>query len=289
MLVLRIAAVSSDDDVRLQLARAFDSAPSAWMVTLHHEVPSDADVVVCGPDRAVEGCIEFDPSEPARLVPEIAARVARSGGRAIFVVGASGGCGATSVALHLAAAGGACLIEASGQDVRRRLAMESARSWAEALGEDPLELSALPIGPGLRVLLAPRDAGPESAQTILQRALPLFDHVLVDAPAGSLSRLVRPDALGVLVLSPTRPSIERAKQLLAAHPSLRWAIVVNRTGPGGTLRGRALEKLLERRVAVELPCSAALRDAEDEGRLLTSALSPWLWQVKRLWRALATA
>lgn len=287
--MLKIAAVSSDENVRLQLARAFDSAPSSWIVTLHHGLPAEADVVVCGPDRKFEGGVLFDPERPSQLVPDIAARVARAPGRGIFVVGAAGGCGASSVALHLAAAGGACVIEASGQDLRRRLTIPSAKSWAEVLVDEPLELSALPVAPGLRVLLSPRVVSDEDVSTVLERALPLFDHVLVDVEAERLDTVSRENAIGVLVMPPTRPAVERAREILDAHSLLRWAIVTNRTGPGGTLRGRALESVLERKIAVELPCSAALRDAEDEGRLLTSPLSPWLWQIKRLWRALATA
>lgn len=287
--MLKIAAVSSDQNVRLQLARAFDSAPSSWIVTLHHDVPAEADVVVCGPDRKFEGDVLFDPERPGQLVPEIAAQVARAPGRAIFVVGASGGCGASSVALHLAAAAGACVVEASGQDLRRRLAMPSAKSWAEVLADEPLELSALPVAPGLRVLLSPRAVSDDDVSTVVERALPLFDHVLVDVGTKRLDTVSRENALGVLVMPPARPAVERAREILDSHRSLRWAIVSNRTGPGGTLRGRALESLLERKIAVELPCSAALRDVEDEGRLLTLPLSPWLWQIKRLWRALATA
>ena len=287
--MLRIAAVSSDETIRLQLARAFDAAPPSWMVTLHHEAPGDTDIVVCGPDRDVPGAVTFDPERPQLLVPDIAARIVKTGGRTILVVGATGGCGASTVALHLAAVGEACLIEGSGDDLRRRLALDTAKSWSDALSGEPLESSALPVAPGFRVLLSPRTSTAEDVARVLERSVPLFDHVLVDAPAATATELSEPGAIGVLVFAPSRPSIVRAQRIVAENPAMRWALVATRTGPGGSLRGREIERLLERKLAVELPCSAGLRDAEDEGRLLTSPLSPWLWQMKRLWRALATA
>src|SRR5687768_12235460 len=153
--VLRIAAVSNDERMRLELARAFDAAPPSWSVTLHEEPPADADVVVCGPDRQVAGAIRFDPADPDELLGSIRAFTSTAHRRPIVVVRATGGCGATSVALHLAAISGGCAIEASGSDVRRRLDMSSAKSWEPALRDEPLELCALPVAPGFRVLLSP--------------------------------------------------------------------------------------------------------------------------------------
>jgi len=287
--VLRIAAVSDDENNRLLLARAFDLAPPSWSVTLHHDVPPDADVVVCGPDRHVDGSVTFDPSRPDKLIADIAARAVTSPGRCILVVGATGGCGATSVAVHLAGASKACLIEATDGDVRRRLSMESARSFTIDRDGEPVELSALPVAPGFRVLLRPSAAPVEDVRGVVEKSAAVFDHVVIDAPEPCVGELAGSGAIGVLVLPPSRPGALRAKTILDRHPTTRWAIVTNRLGPGGALRRRALEELLERRIAVELPCSATLRDAEDDGRLLTSSMSPWLWQIKRLWRALATA
>jgi len=286
--VVHIAAVSGDENIRLQLARAFDSAPPSWSVTLHHEAPDDADVVVCGPDRPGEGTVTFDPLQPGRLVTDIAARIAAAPGRSIFVVGAVGGCGASSLALHLAALGGACLVDGAGHGARRRLGMASARSWTDGLADGGLELCALPVAPGFRVLLSPPTAPLDDVRKVIDGSLVRFDHVVVDAPAAGLAAFVSAGAVCVLVLTPTRPAAESAREILDSHDSVRWAVVTNRVGPGGALRRRGLEALLGRRIAIELPCSAGLRDSEDEGRLLTSPLSPWLWQVKRLWRALAT-
>ncbi len=287
--MLRIAAVSGDETNRLLLARAFDLAPASWRVTLHEEIPPDADIVVCAPDRDVQDAIAFDPAHPERVIADITARAGRVAGRCTFVLGAAGGCGATSVALHLAAIAGGCLVEASGGDVRRRLAMDSARSWAESLGTEPLEVSALPVAPGFRVLLSPHGVALEQVAAVAERSASLFEHVFIDGDRSLLDAEPKVASVGVLVMPPTRPAALRARSLLDGYPSIRWAIVTNRLGPGGALRRREIESLLERRVAVELPCSAALRDAEDEGRVLTSAISPWLWQLRRLWQALATA
>ena len=286
--MLRVAAVSSDDDIRLQLARAFDRAPATWAVTLHETPPSDADVVVYGPDAEPGDGIRFDPDRPQELIDEIAGRVATVGRRGFFVVGATGGCGATTLALHLTALANGCVVEGRPAGIRRRLDLPNAKQWTAALDGEPIELSAVPVAPGIRALLAPE--GPDALQEvdrIVRLALPVFDHVFIDAPPSLES--MTPGSIGVLVLPPTRPGAEAARQILEEARSFRWAIVTNRLGPGSNLTRRVLERILDRKIAVELPCSAGLRDAEDEGRLVTSPLSPWLWQVKKLWQALRTA
>lgn len=285
--MLRVAAVSQDEQVRLQLARAFDGAPAGWDVRLHEAPPGDADIVVSGPDTEVEGSIPFDPSDPNSMIVAIEKESARGVAGPIVVVGASGGCGATTVALHLAAVGKACLVDASTHDVRRRLDMAAAKSWSQALSGEAVELSAVPVAPGFRVLLAPPDARDRDLDRVVGLAAKSFPDVLVAANVDQL-RIVSP-RLGVLVAAPTRPSCERAAEIVAAHSGMRWAIVTNRLGAGSSLTTRKLEAIIGRKLAVELPSSPALRDAEDSGRVVTSPLSVWLWQIKRLWRALTTA
>ena len=283
---MRIAAVSSDPEERLQLARAFDRAPVSWDVSLHDEVPEDADVLVCGRRTVIEGAVIFDADAPSRVIDDVRRRVERgSVGKRIFVTGATGGSGATTLALHLAAAGGACVVESTGSGLRRRLALRSARSWSPHPDE---ELSALPVAPGLRVLPAPPEASPEDVHRVLARAASTFARVIVDCDRTYLDRLVMPGDLCVLVVHPTRPAAELAREILRREGP-RWAVVTNRVGPGSCLTRRRIEEILDRRVAIELPCSAALRDSEDEGVLLTSPFSPWSWKVRKLWRALETA
>ena len=283
---MRIAAVSRDPDERMQLARAFDEAPPTWLVSLHDDAPPTADVIVCGPGIDIEGAIPFDPQAPQLAIAEVQRRVRScSVGRRIFVCGATGGSGATTLALHLAAAGRACVVEASRSGVRKRLGLASARPWPTATDE---ELAPLPVAPGLRVLLAPPTFTIEDTRRIVDRAASTFSSVIVDCESRDVEELVSPGDIGVLVSLPTRPAIEHAKDIVGLEGP-RWAVVTNRIGPGGCLTRRRLEVLLDHRIAIELPCSAALRDSEDEGALLTSPMSPWWWKVKRLWRALETA
>ena len=286
--VLRVAAISNDDEFRVQLARAFDAAPSTWRVTLHDTEPENADVVVCAPDRDIPGAIPFDPDRPHEMVAAIEKATCTADGATIFVLGATGGCGATSVALHLAAIGKACVVEAHPPSIRRRLDLATARSWVPAQEDEAIELAAVPVAPSLRVLLAPGEQELD-VDGVLTRARRAFADVVVDGGANRGRDLDLRRAIAVLVVPPTRPGAERAAEFLNQHPQTRWAIVTNRLGPGGGLTRRRIESILGKKVAVELPCSPALRDAEDEGNLLTSSFSPWLWQVKRLWRALQTA
>jgi hypothetical protein len=287
--VIRIAAVSRDDQERLLLARAFDKAPASWDVTLHESAPDEADVIVCGKGTGVEGSISFDPEAPERLISEItAATQKRTLGRRILVTSATGGNGATTVALHLASFGRACAMETIDPGIRRRLRMPSAMSWNPD-PEFPVDRAALPVAPGLRVLLAPRSASMDDAATVAERATQSFPAVYVDCDPLSAKRLLTPGGLCVLVMTPTRPSAEGAREILDSIANGRCAVVVNRVGPGSCMTQRRLEGILGRRISIELSCSAALRDAEDEGTLVTSPISRWLWQLKRLSRALETA
>ena len=286
--MLRVAAVSRDDAIRLQLARAFDSAPASWDIALHDSSPPEADVVVCGPDQDISGCIRFDPADPEKVIADIRAATPSTRTRSFVVTGAAGGGGATSVALHLTVLSGGCIFGME-QGLRRRLKMPTAKSWSDALSGDPIELCALPVAPGFRVLLAPDEFEVGEDRRVFDLARATFDHVFVDVAVEHLDRFAGRGDVGVLVMPPTRPGAERAAELLASHSALRWAIVTNRLGPGSGLTRRRLEEITGKKIAVELPCSAALRDAEDDGRVVTSPLSPWLWQLKRLWRTLATA
>jgi hypothetical protein len=62
--------------------------------------------------------------------------------------------------------------------------------------------------------------------------------------------------------------------------------VTNRLGPGSDLTRHRLEQRLGHPISLELPCCAALRDAEDEARLLTSPLTQWIRRIDRLSKAL---
>jgi hypothetical protein len=282
---LHVAIVSLDPVMRLEAARAFDRAPASWTVSLHKTMPPDADVVVLTPEVEGEG-VRFDPAEPERVIEDIGA-AARSTGNVSVVTGASGGLGATSIALHVAASLGrrssTCFFDLDTRwGIKARLGMPpDARTWAD-VGEDEESflLAALPIAPGLRAFAAPEGGGGDPV-SVLQHAAHSFDHVVVDAPLESLDLATEVAHAGVLVTSPTFPSIERARAVLRAH-RLRWAVVTNRIGAGGEATKSELEAALGRSIGLELPCAPRLRDAEDERRLLDAGWSRWSSRIERL-------
>jgi MinD superfamily P-loop ATPase len=87
--------------------------------------------------------------------------------------------------------------------------------------------------------------------------------------------------IAILIIPPTMPGVVRAARLLEDHDDVRWALITNRLGPGSDLTRARLERELGRQISLELPCSALLRDCEDEGRVLVTPFSRW---SRRLWR-----
>lgn len=300
MAALRVALVSRERSVRLAAATAFDAAPADWQVTLHDEAPEDAGaVVVYGRDVESGNGISFDPSHPERMLSELHALEGPRAARKIAVTGAGRGTGVTTVALHLckrlAAAGSTCFVDLdAGCGARERLGLgdEQVRTWAEAgPDEDALRLSALPLQGGFRALLSPDDGrDPDDAPELVQRTARAFERVVVDVPHGELleDTLTVCD-VAVLIVPPTPTGAHRARACLERFPDARWAIVANRAGPGGETTRSALARMLGRPVTIELPCWAALRDAEDEGRLLGARLSRWSYRLELLARTLERA
>ena len=288
----RIGLVARDPEMRRALAAAFDGAPPEWELTLHPEPPSDADVVVEA-DGDTAGAIAFDPDRPSAALAEVAARLSVETVGALYAVtGASGGVGATTVALHLAAAMSrgprACYVDLdprAGTAARVGLLDDDHKTWADAgTTEQELRLAALPVPGGMRVLLAPHGA-PEPPDDLLRRAAGCFDRIVADVPLESLEKVAAQARAGILVLRPSLPGAFSAARLLEAFPGLPWGIVLNRTGPGGGLtRGEAARRL-GRPIPLELPCTPSVRDAEDEFRLITG---PWTRFARRI-DALASA
>ena len=158
----RIAIVAREPDLRIAAAKAFDSAPADWKVSLFDQAPSDADAtVVCG-DVVGEG-IRFDPHQPDRVLDEVGRALAeRVSGRSVLVVGACGGAGTTSVALHLSAAltsgDSVCYLELDrNRGARHRLGLQIDTPTWDAVGktDESLLRTALPVEGGFRVLLMP--------------------------------------------------------------------------------------------------------------------------------------
>jgi hypothetical protein len=275
-----VAIVSRDPEVRLAAARAFAPAPAEWSVELHEEVPERADVVVYGSDLATGESLVFDPARPEDALRALEARLVV--GRTYAVAGAVGGAGATAVALHLAAewGRGSCYAELAGPGGAAWFDLPAdARTWLPR--DDDLLLSALPVSAGFRVLRAPVPC-PEPGGFPLEVARSSFERLVLDVGTRGLPRV---DA-AVLVTTPTRPAARAARALIESHPDTRWAVVVNRLGPGGQIMRAGLEALIGRPASLELPTCAALRDAEDEGRLVRRRCHRWQRGVARLARAL---
>jgi len=313
---LTVAVVSRDESVRLVAARAFDSAPRSWSVRLYEDAPEGADVVVYGPDAgAPQGAgVAFDPAHPAGVVDDVArAARRRSSTSTIVVTSASGGAGVTSLALHLAACfggAGTCFVDLGGNwGAAARLGFEKGEfaTWEEADGsEDSILERALPVPGGFRVLLGSGPgpippSGPPAQHVppalvwgdgpaLVRAAGAAFERVVVDAAPGAwLQEVVAAAGASLLVVPPTLPGARRAAAFLEAVPDARWAVILNRTGPGGETTTSQIERALGRAVAIRLPLTPALRDAEDDGRLLTSRWSRWSRAVVRLAGAVETA
>lgn len=276
-MTLRVAIVCPQPELRMAAVRAFDRAPLDWDLRLVSEFPTEADVIVSvGRERA--GALTMDPSQPERVIDEILRSSSKPD--VVLFVGASGGCGATSVALHVAAA----LAQTERVNVVD-LHPDADAGMRLGLTSDQIPLEEgpflTPVAGGFRLAFG-RDGSPDGC---LEMARSTADKLVVDAPRGLLGELEAP-ARVVLVMTPTLPSVRKGARLLKQYPELPWVPVTNRTGPGSETTRVDIERVLGRRVAIELPCSPGLRDAEDDLKLLTSPLSPWRLAVQRLAAAL---
>jgi hypothetical protein len=237
--------------------------------------------VVHGADVADRDGLVFDPERPEDALSAVEASA--GAGRVYVVVAAVGGAGATTVALHLTAAlAPACCAELAGASARLGLPND-ALTWLPR--DDDRSLQALPVA-GIQVLRAP-DPCPPPESFPLEEARASFDRLVLDGGARrDLDPVLACCDAAIVVTTPTRPSCLAARALVERYSETRWTVVVNRLGPGGQIMRGGLEQLLGRRVAIELPCCAALRDVEDEARLLTGSWRRWARGVARLAAAL---
>ena len=294
---VKVAVVSRDPGVRMEAARAFDAAPTSWSVTLHHDPPEWADLVVFGVDTASEDGVVFDPARPDGVIDEVqAALVSRPSAQVVVVTSPSGGTGASTLALHLAAEWAAststCLVDldvASGAAWRLGIKASEARTWDDVdSSRESLLAAALPTRGRFRILLAPGPAASGDVDGVILRAAGEFERVVVDVPPGpAMQPCLARSGAGVLVIVPTLRCAQRAGEVLERFSTLRWAVVANRLGPGGEAGRAALQRALGRPLAIELPCAPSLRDREDRAELLTTGWSRWRLGVARLARALA--
>jgi hypothetical protein len=272
VIALKVAVVCADDHLRMPVARAFDAAPLEWEITICDRPPETADVVVSA-GAQIPGAVPFDPDHPERLLKDIEERGRRCSRRVISIFGATGGCGATTIALHLAARvkGSVCLLVADEISAALRLGLEP-----DEIGDEPI-----PVPGDFRVARLCR-ADPLGS---LGGASGGFEVLLVDAGRAWSETVVEGSALSVVVLPPSVPGGRSALRWVTHFPHQPSALVVNRLGPGGEMRSKDLERLIGRRVAIELPCVRRLRDVEDDGRLL-EGWSLWNLRLAALARAL---
>ncbi|HYP23434.1 MAG TPA: hypothetical protein VEV43_07670 [Actinomycetota bacterium] len=280
----KVAIVSNDPAVRDAAATAFATAPPEWTVELRSDEPDDADAVVYGSDVGAGDGIVFDRERPGEALRAVEARVGR--GRVYAVVGAAGGVGVTSLAVHLAAAmAPSGYAELAGASSRLGLPGD-ALTWLPR--DDDRSLQGLPVAGGLRVLRAP-DPCPSPEAFPLREARASFGRLVLDLGSRrDLDAVLTSSSAAVLVTTPTRPAALAARSLTEAFPEARWIVVVNRLGPGGQIMRGGLEQLLGRPIGIELPCCPALRDAEDEARLLAGSWRRWTRGVARLAKALSS-
>lgn len=264
---LRVGIVGSDEAARLALVRALDRAPTSWHLSLHKDIPDDVDVIVCDPGVDAPGAVVVSEGAPNDLVERITER-AGPGGRTLVVTSPGGGTGATSITLHLAAelavrGRSTCVLDLDAEwGLRGRLGLDPA-------GEAEVPI---PVAGNFRLL---------QGIDRLEQARANFDHVLVDAPRSVLEGLAGRVRDALLVMAPTPEGARRARCLLDAHPSFEWLVIANRTGPGGETTRVQLSRIVARPV-IELPCCPALRDAEDDGRLIARRWSRWSRGVSRI-------
>lgn len=288
-----VAIVARDPAARTSAAAAFQGAPSHWSVTLHED-PVAADVIVCEPGMGCDGAVVFDPASPERTLADVARRLVPTV-HVQVVTGAGGGVGATTLALHLSAAAAAvrstCFVDLDttwGAAARFGLERAEVKTWADAgTEEEDLRLAALPLRGGFRALLAP--AGRSIPGDLLPRVGAIFDGLVVDAPVGALASALVSATAVVVVVAATRPGVKRAGEVLERIGDLPTAIVLNRAWGGGAVTANQASDLLGRRVAVELPATPSLRDAEDEGHVLEGPWSRYTRRVGTLARALERA
>ena len=302
-----MGVVAREPGMRMAAAKAFDGAPPLWSVDLYSDTPPACEVVlVCPdvPDVRPPGAISFNPEDPAGAVAEITKRTSPHRLPLVSVIGPGRGCGVTTLALHLCRAlavyGTVCFVDLDQRwGAAHRLGLEAGalKTWGDFDGSiESARACAVPTPGGFRALFSPLSASLGAADSerlqpdegvLLSQARSVFEAVVADVSSPRVfARTTGLCEVAVLVLPPTRPAAARARSLLDAWPALTWMVVTNRTGPGGETTRSELEHLLGRRISLELPCAPSLRDAEDDGRLLSSRLSRWIRRVDRLARAL---
>lgn len=292
-----------------------EDAPLTTLDELSTVTEPDASVLVIGDTRDVDfyrqvtrglGAADYLPKPVTKeavervFAPivrgEVLAAEAVAGGRAITVTGASGGTGASTVAVNLAWHFAAahrrhtCLLDANLHcgsaalmlDVSPNPGLRTALQTPERVDKLFLERAAQPVQAGAaegrldvlaseQPMAADLDYQPQAAQPLLDALRRRYNLVVADTPfmptplVRDLFELV---SQRVIVFEPTLASLRGAVRLLeippSVHQSRRPILVLNRLGRPGGLNRRQVEAALKGRVDLVIP---------DLPRQLASALN----------------
>jgi pilus assembly protein CpaE len=289
-----IGALAHDDDAvlilgpSLPLRMALEVAtearlarPGAGIVLLRNVI--DDDVLV----RAIRGgvLIVVDANDSTAVANACThahpVEVSYRPGQVTVVLGATGGCGKTTVAINLAA-----VLAAEGAQVCLVDLSLDTGGTAAALGIDPVSPLVTPYRSGLDCALAqakPGDAERFSPMFVAELLVALegeYDHVVVDTPTRFTEQVLT--ALDtarhhVLVGTSERPSLKAMRLALDMLDLLTYdrrgrRIVLNRVDPAIRLGPREIDAVVRNRVDGELPATRAVPASINQGVPLAAAL-----------------
>jgi pilus assembly protein CpaE len=220
------------------------------------------------------------------------AEVSHRPGQITVVLGATGGCGKTTVAINL----GAVLAAAGAQVCLVDLSLDTGGT-AGALTLDPVSPLVTPYQPGLDCALAqakPGDAERFSPTFVAELLVALegeYDHVVVDTPTRFTEQVLTAlDAARhhILVGTSERPSLKAMRLALDMLDLLTYdrrgrRIVLNRVDPEIRLGAREIDAVVRNRVDGELPVTRAVPASINQGVPLAAALPdhPFSRSVRR--------
>ncbi len=226
-------------------------------------------------DRVLDGMARVDAKQKERTRSKIR-------GKVVTLIGAKGGTGVTSLALHLA-------LDLTGHNQRKCLLVDQHSALGDAslylgtgrhqysfyelanntdrLDQELLQGFLLRHSSGLHVLDSPetvdvvRQASPSAVEHTLSFLAEIYQFVVVDCPPGltdvTLACIAQSDQI-VIVLTAELPSIRNAVRYIehlerVGYNSGKIQIVLNRHSKRSALDDDRVEKALGRKIAVRVP------------------------------------
>jgi len=227
-------------------------------------------------DRVQEGLARVEAKQKEKARSKVR-------GRVITLIGAKGGTGVTSVALHLA-------LELAGQSQRKCLLVDQHESLGDAslylgtgrhrysfyelanntdrLDQELLQGFLLQHSSGLHVLDSPdsMEAVHSAPISAIERTMTflaeMYPYVVVDCPPGltgaTMACLSHSDQLGI-VMTAELPCVRNAVRYLEQLERVQYPgnvqIILNRHSKRGPLSDERIEKALNRRISLRIPNS----------------------------------